>query len=81
MATVQTTKEKLAGTKVTNLDAGRWYLVDAEQNQPLFDEISGDELPIPSGYLIILKDGDDVTVKIGLGTVWSEAITLTEPAA
>lgn len=81
MATVQTTKEKLAGTKVTNLDAGRWYLVDAEQNQPLFDEISGDELPIPAGYLIILKDGDDVTVKIGLGTVWSEAITLTQPAA
>ena len=78
---VQTSKEKLTGTKVTNMDLGRVAVVDSSENQPLYDEIDGDELVIPSGWLVILVDATDgTTVKLGNGKVWSESILISEPA-
>lgn len=74
--TSQETKNKLAGTKTTNLDGGRTYLVDAEVNQPLYDQITGDELIIPAGYVIVAKDDEDVQVVLGTGSVFSEAVVL-----
>jgi len=77
---VQLTKEKLAGTNVNQLD-DRIKLVDAANNQPLYDDISGGELLIPKGYFIILKDEDAVDVRIGTGGPWDEAIVLVTSEA
>lgn len=72
----QTTKNKLSGSKVTNLDSGRMYLVDNADNPTLYAEFKNDELVIPRGYFVFLKDGVDSEARIGDGfSVWSEAIS------
>lgn len=73
----QTSREKLTGTKVQSLDIRRGAIVDSAQNQPLYDEISGDDLPIPKGWLVVLRDATDGdVVKLGTGGPWSEGIAL-----
>lgn len=74
---VQTSKEKLTGTKVSNFDFGRGAIVDESENKPLYDEISGDELVIPTGWLVVLVDGDGTEARLGLGNkVWSECLVI-----
>lgn len=81
MANVQLTKDKLSGTKVQNLDGGRVYLVDKALNSPLHTEISSGDLLIPTGYLIILKDGSTVNVRLGVGKNWANSVVIAGPGS
>lgn len=79
---VQQTKDRLAGTKVQNLGSQGAYLIDQAENEPFYDEIIADDFPIPSGYLIILKDEDGVLdIRLGNGKVWSETVGVTKSDA
>lgn len=71
---IQKTKDRLIGRNVASVESGNFYLVDKSTNEPLHTDISNGSLLIPSGYVIALKDGDTIDVRIGFGKVWSESI-------
>lgn len=69
--------DKLTNEKVSDLDGGRFYLVDKAKTASLHADIIADKYVIPSGWLLVLKDGANFTTKMGDGiSKWSTSPSL-----
>lgn len=71
---IQDTKDRLIGRNVSSVQAGNFYLVDKANNESLYNDLINDELLMPPGFFVALKDGETIDVRVGFGQAWSQSI-------
>lgn len=70
-------RDKLANPKVANLSVTSTYSIDRAVTQDLYDAIIAGTYNIPAGMMLIMKNVAAVSVRMGNGGKWIDALQIS----